>query len=388
MNKDRNKRIKYICYYDVIDSSEERGYSMAAINKLNYIFSTLNNNGIGVDIISMSGAVGDSCKLYFSSKKNIGINTLKLFTSFSTAKKSYMLKRTNFILLNIQLFLYLLFRIRRHEEIVVYHSLGYVKMLNILKRLKNFSIVGEIEEIYQDAVSCSPSTCQAEYLFFELCDKYIFPTELLNDTVNHSNKPHIIIHGTYQVDLPITDKFSDGKIHVVYAGTFDQRKGGGIAAVATAEWLPSNYQIHICGFGTEEEIMQMQNLITDINAKSGANVCYEGLKKGIDYINLLQKCHIGLSTQDPSEAFNATSFPSKILSYMSNGLEVVSIAIPAITQSAVGEHIYYYKTPTAKAIAETIIDIPIVSHKDTRKIVQNLSMQFEIDILSLLETNK
>jgi hypothetical protein len=173
-----NKRIKYICYYDTIDSSEERGYSMAAINKLNYIFSTLNSNGIGIDIISMSGATGDSCKLYFASKKNIGINTLKLFMSFSTAKNIHLLKRINYVLLNLQLFLYLLFHTRRNEEIIVYHSLGYVRMLNTLKHIKNFSIVGEIEEIYQDVVPCSQSVCQAEYLFFDLCDKYIFPTKL------------------------------------------------------------------------------------------------------------------------------------------------------------------------------------------------------------------
>ena len=379
-----NKRIKYICYYDTIDSSEERGYSMAAINKLNYIFSTLNSNGIWIDIISMSGATGDSCKLYFASKKNIGINTLKLFTSFSTAKNIHLLKRINYVLLNLQLFLYLLFHTRRNEEIIVYHSLGYVRMLNTLKHIKNFSIVGEIEEIYQDVVPCSQSVCQAEYLFFDLCDKYIFPTKLLNEKLNHSGKPNIIIHGTYQVDPPITDKFSDGKTHVIYAGTFDQRKGGCIAAAA-AEWLPANYQIHICGFGTEDEITHMQGLIANTNAKSQASVCYEGLKKGNDYIGLLQKCHIGLSTQDPAEAFNATSFPSKILSYMSNGLEVVSIAIPAITQSAVGEYIHYYNTPTAKAIAETIIGISIDPNKDTRRIVQKLSAQFENDIIKLLK---
>ena len=50
-------------------------------------------------------------------------------------------------------------------------------------------------------------------------------------------------------------------------------------------------------------------------------------------LKFIQKCQIGLCTQNIDAAFNTTSFPSKILSYMSNGLEVVGVNIAAIKNS-------------------------------------------------------
>ena len=81
---------------------------------------------------------------------------------------------------------------------------------------------------------------------------------------------------------------------------------------------------------------------------------YDGLLSGEDYIRFIQSCDIGLSTQNPDAAFNATSFPSKILSYMANGLRVVSIRIPAIEQSAVGDMLIYYDKQTPQEIARAI----------------------------------
>lgn len=379
-----HKRIKYICFYDTLDSPENRGYSMAAINKLDYIFSSLNRNDIGVDIISMAGAVGNTFRCYPASKKHIGINTLQLFASFTGTAHNKTCQRINYIILSLQLFFYLLFHVKPQEEIIVYHSLGYVRIINILKRIKNFSLIGEIEEIYQDVVQCSSNMCQAEYSFFSLCDKYIFPTELLNAKLNNTHKPYVIIYGAYSVNAPIVSKLADNKIHIVYAGTFDTRKGGAAAAAAAAEWLPINYHVHICGFGTEEEVTHIKNLITEISKKSKATISYEGLKKGDDYTLMLQRCHIGLSTQDPTAAFNATSFPSKILSYLGNGLNVVSISIPAIVNSSIGDYIYYYNTQTPQNIAKAIMTVPIPSNKDTRTIVEKLSQKFDKDIKNLL----
>lgn len=62
-----------------------------------------------------------------------------------------------------------------------------------------------------------------------------------------------------------------------------------------------------------------------------------------------------MSTQDPSAAFNSTSFPSKILVYLANGLKVVSIRIPAIEQSAVVDSLVFYDKQTPEKIAEAIL---------------------------------
>ena len=68
-------------------------------------------------------------------------------------------------------------------------------------------------------------------------------TELLNKEVNLSNKPYIISHGTYHTVPRYCGKFDDGKIHAVYAGSFNPVKGGALTAIGAAEYLDENYDL-------------------------------------------------------------------------------------------------------------------------------------------------
>ena len=104
-----------------------------------------------------------------------------------------------------------------------------------------------------------------------------------------------------------------------------------------------------------------------------------------DYIRFIQSCDIGLSTQNPKAAFNSTSFPSKILSYMANGLRVVSIRIPAIETSAVGKYMYYYEEQQPKEIAKAIMSVNMNDDYNGRKIISNLDTEFYKNIAKLLE---
>ena len=177
--------------------------------------------------------------------------------------------------------------------------------------------------------------------------------------------------------------FTDGKIHCVYAGTLDPRKGGAAAAAASALFLNGNYHIHILGFGNEKEKKEMYDIIDDISKKTEARITYDGLLSGDEFTSFIQSCDIGFSTQNPDAAFNSTSFPSKILTYMVNGLRVVSIRIPAIEKSAVGKFMYYYDEQTPENIANAVKSIDLADGYDSRKELERLSCEFT-DKLSLI----
>ena len=178
-------------------------------------------------------------------------------------------------------------------------------------------------------------------------------------------------------------EFDKNKVHCVYAGTFDPRKGGA-TAVAAAEYLPDNYHIHILGFGTETEVENMRGKIEKINKKSKAIVSYEGILTGEDYIKFIQSCDIGLSTQNSNASFNATSFPSKILSYMANGLRVVSVRIPAIETSKVGKYIYYYDNQNPQEIANAIMRVNINDNYDSKGFIKELDDEFKKELSEML----
>ena len=143
--------------------------------------------------------------------------------------------------------------------------------------------------------------------------------------------------------------------------------------------------MHILGFGNEEETKSMKDLISEVSKKSVATVTYDGLLSSEEYIRFIQSCDIGLSTQNPDAAFNATSFPSKILSYMSNGLRVVSIRIPAIEGSAIGKYMYYYDKQTPEEIAKAIMTVNLNDDYNGRQVISKLDAEFSYDIAKLME---
>lgn len=378
-------KIYYLGYYDVVSNAEEnRNHVLAASNKMTYIVSALERAGFCVELISASQTL--NAQAY--SAKTVPLGEKSRLHLFKTLPWGNKLCRVRSVLFSKwQVFWYIWRHVGKGNTLVVYHSLAYVGLVRILKRLKGFRLVLEVEEIYAD-VTGSDKARKKEYKLFRRADAYIFPTELLNEKLNSEHKPHCIIYGTYQVEENRHYSFNDGKIHVVYAGTFDPRKGGATAAAAAAEFLPEKYHVHILGFGSKADTEQLKQVITKVSEKSAATVTYDGCLSGEEYIRFIQSCDIGLSTQNPNAAFNDTSFPSKILSYMANGLRVVSIRIPAIEKSAIGDSVTYYDTQTPEAIAEAILKVNFDKPYDSRAEIQTLHENFVAQIQSLLEAVK
>jgi glycosyltransferase involved in cell wall biosynthesis len=374
--------LKYVGFYDTLSNIDEnRNSVLAAKNKMDYIINAFNRCGYSVEVISPSWTTN---KKFYTGKK-IQINaqaTLKLFPTLPWMGK--LLKLFSVFFSFLLLFFYLIITVRKGEQIVVYHSRWLSLPIYLLKKFKpSTQLVLEVEEIYND-VHYSKFWGHIEYKLFDLADKYIFPTELLNEKLNKNDKPYLVIYGTYQVEKKINSEFPDQKIHAVYAGTLDPRKGCQIAAT-TAEFLPENYHIHIIGFGTKQDKALLLNKIEEISKKTDAIVTYDGLLSGEEYIKFLQKCHIGLSTQILNANYNETSFPSKILSYLSNGLRVVTVKIKSIEVSSISEKLFFYDGENPKSIAETIKSINVKDPYDSIGLIKMLDEEFVKNLKALLE---
>ncbi len=372
------KKIFYLGYYNLPDSGTN--FVLAAVNKMNYICEAVEKAGYSTEIVSASGAVEKK----FCKSKKVKLTdktTLKLFSSLPRLNR--IVSVIDRVILKTKLFLYMVKNTNKDSTVMVYHSLGYMSLVKRLKKLKGFKLIIEAEEIYGDVIG-DEKTSQKEYDFFKIADGFIFPTELLSEKVNTKKKPEVIIYGTYHIEKEMPKLFSDGKIHCVYAGTLDPRKGGA-AAVEAALFLNGDYHIHVLGFGNEKEKAEMLNIIDDISKKTEAKITYDGLLSGDEFTSFIQSCDIGFSTQSPDAAFNSTSFPSKILTYMVNGLRVVSIRIPAIEKSAVGKFMYYYDEQTPENIAKAIKSIDFSEEYDSRKAIGILDKAFICDLKTMLK---
>lgn len=375
------KKIFYMAYYNSTNSSERRNAVLSSVNKMNYICEALENNGYNTEIVSASGATEKK----FCKSKKVKLTdktTLKLFSSLPRLNR--IVSVIDRVILKTKLFLYMIKNTNKDSIVMVYHSLGYMSLVKRLKKLKGFKLIIEAEEIYGDVIG-DEKTSQKEYEFFKIADGFIFPTELLSEKVNTEKKPEVIIYGTYHIEKELPKLFSDGKIHCVYAGTLDPRKGGAIASAESALFLNENYHIHILGFGNEKEKAETLNTIDSISKKSKAKITYDGLLSGEEYIKFIQSCDIGLSTQNPNGKYNDTSFPSKILSYMANGLRVVSVRIPVVEESGIGKCVYYYDEQTPENIAKAIKSIDFSEEYDSRETIGVLDKAFICDLKTMLK---
>lgn len=375
------KKIFYMAYYNSTNSSERRNAVLSSVNKMNYICEALENNGYNTEIVSASGTTEKK----FCKSKKVKLTdktTLKLFSSLPRLNR--IVSVIDRVILKTKLFLYMIKNTNKDSIVMVYHSLGYMSLVKRLKKLKGFKLIIEAEEIYGDVIG-DEKTSQNEYDFFKIADGFIFPTELLSEKVNTEKKPEVIIYGTYHIEKEMPKLFSDGKIHCAYAGTLDPRKGGAIASAESALFLNENYHIHILGFGNEKEKAEMLNTIDSISKKSKAKITYDGLLSGEEYIKFIQSCDIGLSTQNPNGKYNDTSFPSKILSYMANGLRVVSVRIPVVEESGIGKCVCYYDEQTPENIAKAIKSIDFSEEYDSRKTIGVLDKAFICDLKTMLK---
>lgn len=380
------KRIKYVAFYShKTISSEKRVHALSATNKIDYICDSLVKNNYDVEIISPSWTSAEK-GIYPGATIQIK-NSISLKTFSTFGSKGMTRKAIKCLWALVQLFVYLFVNVEKGEPIIVYHAVSLSLPIRLLCILKGTKVILEVEEIYQDVRDLSSFSKRSEIKSFSCAWGYFFSTELLNDTVNLPNKPHLTIYGSYHVPKVRKKNLHDPKTHIIYAGTFDLRKGGVITAIKSALYLPKDYHVHIIGFGTDTEIGMVVDLIDKLSEHFLCTVTYDGMFDGDDYIRRLQKCSIGLSTQIPEGEYNNTSFPSKILSYMANGLEVVTTRIQVVERSSISEQVWFYDGADPQTVAETIMAVarkPCGDY-DSRKVIAELNMNFVKEINELLE---
>lgn len=376
------KKIIYIGYLSDINN-DDRKSAPSADTKMKYIMSAIKKAGYDIEVISCTipnkkEGLFKKHKEYITNIDGVNVTFVSGWTSkivifrylgrwFSWLNLKKMIKKKS---------------LKENAKIIIYHSLSYMKLLKFLNKNHKEYIL-EVEEIYGDVIG-KKKIRQLELNYLTNANGYIFPTLKIDDIVNEKSKPSIIVHGTYCVEEKRETIFKDKKIHCVYAGTFDPLKGGVYASINSARYLDEKYCMHILGFGNGQQIENVKKEIEMVSKLTNCKISYDGLLYGEKYIQFIQSCDIGLSTQNPQGEYNDSSFPSKILSYMSNGLKVVSINIPVVVTSNVGNYLYYYTNQEPKEIADAIKLVDLKSSLQSEQILEKLNEKFISEIRQML----
>lgn len=379
------KEVKYIGFYDLSDSKYKRVSNLAATSKMDYISEAMVEAGFRVHFISPSWLYdfNNGINTKHLKQNTVNISDYKKVTfcpSFSTTTR--VGRYIKIVLSLTWLFFYLLKNTRKDEKILLYHVQWLSLPVRWAKKLKRFHLILEVEEIYGDVSAIHPYFNTLEKKLIKSADTYLFSTDLLKNRIG-GNKPYLVIYGSYKIYPQLSKPINDGKIHLLYAGIIDTHKAGVFNAVNAAKYLSNDYVLHIIGFG---KIELLKDEIEKANKRNdGCNILYDGVLSGDEYVRYCQKCHIGLSTQNMEGVYLESSFPSKILSYLGMGLNVVSGAIDCVIQSKIGHIVNYYTESTPKRISEAIKNTKIGNSHENIGTINKLNIEFVEDIKKILK---
>jgi len=339
-----------------------------------------------VEIISPSWMRDDSNIKYEGQKRvNVDEDISVIFCpSWKTSNKVTRNIKVMFSL--VWLFIYLIFNVKSHEKIIAYHVPWISIPIRAAKRIKKLNLILEIGEMYSEIWVEANKFKNMEKKLIECSDMYLFASSSLKKRVlKNKVKRYIYYHASYETYAGNKIKDND-VINLVYVGSVDLTKGGAFKAINILKFLPSNYTLHILGYGELQLINKLKDKINTINHEKNKDVCFfVGTLFGNQYSDYLLKCDIALNPQNLGKSME-TAFPSKIISYLAHGMVVVSTEIESIKNSSIANNIHFVESNEPKSIANTILNINLSNEVDTRATVETLADKFLIEMKELLIT--
>ncbi|NKD46798.1 glycosyltransferase [Mammaliicoccus sciuri] len=378
--------IKYIGFYDIENSKSDRVSNIAAIKKMDYITNSLIKLGYNVEIISPSW-MGINSKVKFEKKQVLKRKeNLMITRCLSWYTKSKITEKIKIFYSLVWLFLYLLINTKKGENILVYHAEWLSYPIIMAKFIKRFELILEVEEIYSKVWKKSKSLEKMENRLLKSGDKYLFVSDELRKLFDIEDEKCTVLYGAYNVvEIEERKKFDKEYIDLIYAGSIDEVKGGAFKSLDIILELPSNYKLHILGSGKEKSIKALNNRIKEINKIKNENVCYySGVLHGKNFNNYLMKCDIALNPQHIGD-YMGTAFPSKIISYLSHNLHVVTTPIKSIKTSIIKDYIVFANDDQTQSFIEAIESVNLADENFTTNIVKNLDEKFMAELNELIK---
>lgn len=338
------KNVFYIGHFVEKELENDFKASVAGRLKMQYVKETIEKAGFDTQIISLCAKI----------KK---VNTRKYPTHYfwSIPSNNRYIAYLNTKIIALQFIIYLLFRIPKSANIVLYHSYLYTHILKKISKIKQFHTIIEVEEVYGYSASGHRSYLSKELDDLKGFDYAILVNDHLPIELDFLSKQYVVSYGVHILYKPKKPKFNDGKIHAVYAGTLSQSKRGARAAVESAAYLPDSFQVDIFGYDDSGSVKELRRVIDEVNHQSQCEkVRYMGYKSGEELFDELARYDIGLSTNIIEPDFVNNTFPSKTITYMSLGLSVVSGYAEAFDGIELTKKWSFFHEHEPKAIADAI----------------------------------
>ena len=184
-------------------------------------------------------------------------------------------------------------------------------------------------------------------IFFESkYDSYILLTEYMNEVVNNSKKPFIVLEGICDSDL-LQNKFmpfKDRKRKFLYAGGLYEQYGIKYMIEAFLELKEKDIELHVYGSG------DLENWIKSIKDN---RIIYHGVVANEEVMLAEEESILLINPRFTEADYTKYSFPSKNMEYMSTGTPLLTTKLPGIPKEYF-DYVYIIDKETKNGIKEKL----------------------------------
>jgi len=140
-----------------------------------------------------------------------------------------------------------------------------------------------------------------------------------------------------------------GDVQLLYSGSLDRPRGVDLLLAALPLLPETGWHLHLTGAGP------LEKAVASLAAEPRwqGRVTFHGTLASTEYAALIGRCHVGLNCQRPSDPISAVTFPSKIFSYLSAGLCILSSRASEVPDVC-GAACIYYEAETPATLAEAV----------------------------------
>lgn len=183
------------------------------------------------------------------------------------------------------------------------------------------------------------------------CTGYVFLTEAMNEKLNQSNKPYVVMEGLCDEDMSRVEKKKAENRTVrkcIYAGLLDARYGVQMMVEGFLRADLSDVELDLYGDGPYAEAL------TKI-AKENHNIIYHGTVLNDVVIQAEREADLLINPRPTREAFTKYSFPSKNMEYMATGTPVLTTSLPGMPEEY-KRYVYLIMDETVEGVSKALQD--------------------------------
>ena len=227
-------------------------------------------------------------------------------------------------------------------------SIGYGTLFACkLRRIKNVMIMTDLPRFYCYNGDGEMSTQQklSEKLSGK-ADAYILVTKQMNDVINPTNKPNIVMEGFVdaglkEITVPLEEKYDS--FVCMYTGGLDKAYGLDMLLEGFIDAKIENSELHIYGAGKyAPEIEQA--------AKEHENIKYYGSRKNSEVVDAQMRATLLINPRYTRAEFTKYSFPGKNLEYAASGTPTLTTRLPGMPEEYY-EHVFLLDDETPSGLS-------------------------------------